>query len=100
MYDVLSQEIRKYDQDHIILFEAVTWEVTGIGEAIGFTHPPGGFEYSNRLDRKYAINIKPDLYFLDQFWLFTILFRHKLPHMKSCMTLNGEKSRDWDWQAL
>lgn len=48
MYDVLSKEIRKYDEDHIILFEAVTWEVTGIGEAIGFTHPPGGFEYSNR----------------------------------------------------
>merc|ERR1719300_895457 len=48
MYDRLGEEIRKHDQDHIILFEAVTWEVTGIGEAIGFTHPPGGLEYSNR----------------------------------------------------
>ena len=48
MYDKLGEEIRKYDDEHIILFEAVTWEVTGIGEAIGFTHPPGGFDYSNR----------------------------------------------------
>ena len=48
MYDRISQEVRKYDEEHIILFAAVTWEVTGIGEAIGFTHPPGGFQYSNR----------------------------------------------------
>ena len=94
MYDVLSHEIRKYDQDHIILFEAVTWEVTGIGEAIGFTHPPGGFDYSNRWDNKYVmliINSYVDI--LDQFWLSTILFRLKLLHMKSYMISNGEKSR-------
>ena len=48
MYDVLAAEIRKYDDETIILFEAITWEITGIGEALGFTHPPGGFEYSNR----------------------------------------------------
>merc|ERR1711973_76120 len=48
MYDRVNQEIRKYDQEHIILFEGVTWEVTGIGEALGFTQPPGGFDYSNR----------------------------------------------------
>ena len=48
MYDRISTEVRKYDEEHIILFAAVTWEVTGIGEAIGFTHPPGGFDYSNR----------------------------------------------------
>ena len=39
---------RKYDNHHIILFEGVTWEVTGIGEAIGFTHAPGGDDYRNR----------------------------------------------------
>ena len=48
MYDKVSAEIRKHDEEHIILFAAVTWEVTGIGEALGFTHPPGGFDYSNR----------------------------------------------------
>ena len=48
MYDVLAAEIRKHDEETIILFEAITWEITGIGEAIGFTHPPGGPEYSNR----------------------------------------------------
>ena len=48
MYDVLAAEIRRHDEDTIILFEAVTWEITGIGETIGFTHPPGGAEYSNR----------------------------------------------------
>ena len=68
MYDVVAQEIRsigqyenltiiavnllllsrKYDDHHIILFEGVTWEVTGIGEAIGFTHAPGGDDYRNR----------------------------------------------------
>jgi len=48
MYDRLNSEIRKYDDEHIILFESVTWEITGIGEAIGFTHPPGGDDYRNR----------------------------------------------------
>ena len=48
MYDRVASEIRKYDDEHIILFESVTWEVTGIGEQIGFTHPPGGFDYQNR----------------------------------------------------
>ena len=48
MYDRIASEIRKYDDDHIILFESVTWEVTGIGEQIGFTHPPGGEDYKNR----------------------------------------------------
>ena len=48
MYDRVASEIRKYDDEHIILFESVTWEVTGVGEQIGFTHPPGGFDYQNR----------------------------------------------------
>jgi len=48
MYDRVNDEIRKHDDEHIILFESVTWEITGIGEAIGFTHPPGGDDYRNR----------------------------------------------------
>merc|ERR1719481_223307 len=48
MYDRVNTEIRKYDDEHIILFESVTWEIVGIGEAIGFTHPPGGQDYRNR----------------------------------------------------
>ena len=36
MYDRVNEEIRKYDEEHIVLFEGVTWEVTGIGEALGF----------------------------------------------------------------
>ena len=44
MYDRVNEEIRKYDEAHIILFESVTWEIVGIGETIGFTHPPGGKE--------------------------------------------------------
>jgi len=48
MYDRVNTEIRKYDDEHIILFESVTWEIVGIGEAIGFTHPPGGDDYKNR----------------------------------------------------
>lgn len=42
MYDQINTEIRKHDEDRLIWFESVTWEVTGLGEKIGFTHAPGG----------------------------------------------------------
>jgi len=48
MYDRVNDEIRKYDTEHLIFFEAVTWEIVGIGEALGFTHPPGGEDFKNR----------------------------------------------------
>ena len=38
----------RYDDEHLILFEAVTWELIGIGEALGFTHPPGGEDFKNK----------------------------------------------------
>lgn len=46
--DRVNQEIRKYDNEHLVFFEAVTWEIVGIGEALGFMHPPGGEDYRNR----------------------------------------------------
>merc|ERR1711892_238393 len=48
MYDRVNDEIRKHDTEHLIFFEAVTWEIVGIGEALGFTHPPGGDDFKNR----------------------------------------------------
>jgi len=46
--DRVNEEIRKYDTEHLVFFEAVTWEIVGIGEAIGFMHPPGGDDFKNR----------------------------------------------------
>ena len=34
--------------DAQIFFESVTWEIVGLGETIGFTHPPGGEDFKNR----------------------------------------------------
>ena len=48
LYDRVNTEIRLYDTEHLVFFEAVTWEIVGIGEALGFTHPPGGEEFRNR----------------------------------------------------
>ena len=43
VYDRVNDEIRKVDTEHLVFFEAVTWELVGIGEALGFTHPPGEY---------------------------------------------------------
>lgn len=48
MYDQINTEIRKHDEDRLIFFESVTWELTGLGEKIGFQHAPGGHEFANR----------------------------------------------------
>lgn len=48
MYDQINTEIRKHDEDRLIFFESVTWEITGLGEKIGFQHAPGGHEFANR----------------------------------------------------
>merc|ERR1719317_916283 len=37
--DRVNEEIRKFDTEHLVFFEAVTWEIVGIGEALGFIHP-------------------------------------------------------------
>ena len=90
MYDKISAEVRKYDDEHIILFAAVTWEVTGIGEAIGFTHPPGGFDYSNRLRQKELKDFS------------VISFRSVLAFHNSVQTQIGshEQVYDWKWQEI
>ena len=47
-YDLVNTEIRKHDQEHLVLFESVTWEIVGIGEQFGFTHSPGGEDWANK----------------------------------------------------
>ena len=37
-----------------IFFESVTWEIVGLGETIGFTHPPGGEDFKNRSQKNYS----------------------------------------------
>lgn len=49
LYDETNTAIRQYDTNHLILFQGVTWEVViPIGEKHGFTHAPGGDEYSSK----------------------------------------------------
>ena len=104
--DLFCTKFRKYDEEHIILFEAVTWEVTGIGEAIGFTHPPGGFDYKNRsiLSFHHSVQVgsTPKLPLEEERKLDSIMnnFRNKLLQMKSSLILNGKKFRDLAWLDL
>lgn len=60
MYDQINTEIRKHDEDRLIFFESVTWEVTGLGEKIGFTHAPGGDEFANRSVLAFHNSVLPD----------------------------------------
>lgn len=60
MYDEINTEIRKYDKERLIWFESVTWEVTGFGEKIGFTHPPGGKEFANKSVLSFHNSVLPD----------------------------------------
>jgi len=70
MYDLVNTEIRKYDQEHLILFEAVTWELIGLGEALGFTHPPGGEEFRNRSVLAFHKSVSTDITSHEDFWDF------------------------------
>jgi hypothetical protein len=49
MYDEVNTGIRSVDQSHLIFFESVTWEIVDFGASVGFSHPPGGDDYKNRL---------------------------------------------------
>ena len=43
LYDEINTVIREVDEDKLILFQGVTWEVVlPIGETYGFTSNPGG----------------------------------------------------------
>ncbi|EAR97960.1 glycosyl hydrolase family cellulase (macronuclear) [Tetrahymena thermophila SB210] len=56
-YEIIAQEIRKYDEDHIIFFEPVTWDNM---IKVGFTQPPGGNKYSDRSVLAYHYYNPPD----------------------------------------
>ncbi|KAL4499287.1 hypothetical protein ABPG72_006873 [Tetrahymena utriculariae] len=56
-YETVAQEIRKYDEDHIIFFEPVTWDNM---IKVGFTQPPGGDKYSDRSVLAYHYYNPPD----------------------------------------
>ena len=55
-YDVLQKAIRKFDQQHSIFFEGVTWDFF----AAGFTKVPGGETYRNRSVLSYHYYEPPD----------------------------------------
>merc|ERR1712038_104104 len=61
MYDLVNSEIRKHDSEHLIFFESVTWEIVGLGETIGFTHPPGGDDFKNRSVLSFHNCVKTDV---------------------------------------
>jgi endoglycosylceramidase len=62
LYDELNKEIRKHDKDRLIFFESVTWEVLGIGEKLGFTHPPGGPEFASKSILSFHNSVLPDTF--------------------------------------
>ena len=98
MYDRVNQEIRKYDEEHIILFEGVSWEVTGIGEALGFTHPPGGFDYSNRWRVKGRAETDEKIT-AGQSSPSITQSRRRSPPTSSSSSTSGRRSSDSAWPA-
>lgn len=55
-YDTLQRAIRKYDQNHNIFFEGVTWDFF----AVGFKEVPGGNQLQNRSVLSYHYYEPPD----------------------------------------
>ena len=49
-YDVLGKAIRAIDQNHMIMYEPVTWGMIFNGKIVGsgINHPPGGAQYANK----------------------------------------------------
>ena len=70
--DRVNEEIRKYDTEHLVFFEAVTWEIVGIGEALGFTHPPGGDDFKNRSVLSLHNSVKSDVTPDEDFYEFKL----------------------------
>ncbi|KAL4454599.1 hypothetical protein ABPG74_021804 [Tetrahymena malaccensis] len=56
-YERVAQEIRKYDEDHLIFFEPVTWDNM---ISVGFTQPPGGEKYAEKSVLAYHYYNPPD----------------------------------------
>ena len=55
-YDKVSAAIRKFDKNHPICFEPVTWDNT---VPVGFGHPPGGNKYRNESILCYHFYMPP-----------------------------------------
>jgi len=72
MYDLVNTEIRKHDSEHLVFFESVTWEIVGIGETIGFTHPPGGDAFRNRSVLSFHNCVKTDVTSDEEYYNFRL----------------------------
>ena len=46
-YDRIAKAVRAVDDDRLIFFAGVTWDDFGVG----FSHPPGGAEYAERVHK-------------------------------------------------
>eukprot|EP01121_Diplochlamys_sp_Union-15-3_P017331 TRINITY_DN6080_c0_g1_i1.p1 TRINITY_DN6080_c0_g1~~TRINITY_DN6080_c0_g1_i1.p1 ORF type:complete len:410 (-),score=39.87 TRINITY_DN6080_c0_g1_i1:66-1184(-) len=63
LYAKINQAMRKVDNQHIIMFEPVTWADYGSG----FTEVPGGDDYKNRSVLSYHHYVPPDINVEDTF---------------------------------
>ncbi len=62
LYDEINTAIREVDQDKLILFEGVTWEVVlPIGEMYGFTSSPGGEKWQSKSVLAFHGSVLPDI---------------------------------------
>ncbi|KAI6660971.1 EGCase [Oopsacas minuta] len=62
LYQKLSSAIREVDQNHVIMFEPVTWADLGTG----FKEVPGGDLYRNRSVLSYHYYVPPDMPFVKE----------------------------------
>lgn len=61
LYDEVATALRAADPLHLVFFESVTWEVLGLGEALGFEHVPGGAQWANRSVLSFHNSVAPRL---------------------------------------
>eukprot|EP01126_Amoeba_proteus_P050857 TRINITY_DN6044_c0_g2_i1.p1 TRINITY_DN6044_c0_g2~~TRINITY_DN6044_c0_g2_i1.p1 ORF type:complete len:390 (+),score=56.93 TRINITY_DN6044_c0_g2_i1:99-1268(+) len=61
LWEKVAQQIRQYDLNHLIFFQAVTWEFLGIGEIIGYTDVPGGVNFRNKSILSFHDSVRPDI---------------------------------------
>ncbi len=62
LYDEINTAIREVDEDKLILFQGVTWEVVlPIGEKYGFTSNPGGERWVNKSVLAFHGSVLPNI---------------------------------------
>ncbi len=62
MYEEINTAIREVDEDKLILFQGVTWEVVlPIGEQYGFTSNPGGERWLNKSVLAFHASVLPNI---------------------------------------